>query len=298
MRGYTYANIKYLLLEWLFYNRLNEKKRKLIHHINNQPKKDIETSVNFALSEVQRYLDFLPNGQISYLHNKVLLEIGPGQDFGTALALEGFGLKKIIIIYPFLISWSDDYHTHYYEQLLFRLQEKYPNTTFNLLQKVLGHKTHQSEKLQIYNVSLENAHAIPSACVDISVSNACFEHFVDPESAVKELARISKNGSIGFHQIDLRDHRDFNRPLEFLTIPKTIFNYTVKINHALHGNRLRYSEYNQLLKKNGFKVTFKKDATANNTYLNDIMERVIKKYQEMPKEVVGTLGGRFFIEKE
>ena len=58
------------------------------------------------------------------------------------------------------------------------------------------------------------------AMFDVCMSNACFEHFRDPEAAARECVRVVIPGGVNVHQIDLRDHRDFSRPLEFLRFEK------------------------------------------------------------------------------
>lgn len=55
---------------------------------------------------------------------------------------------------------------------------------------------------------------------DVVLSNACFEHFRDAEAAARECLRVTRPGGVNLHQIDLRDHRDFSRPLEFLRFAK------------------------------------------------------------------------------
>ena len=296
MRGYNYQNIGRLFNEWLFYLFFKNKK-KVIQKLNNSLKKDIEESIDFTLRNVGYYIQFLPEGKPDFLKDKTLLEIGPGQDLGIVLALAGFGLKNIVIIDPFFIDWNPDFHPEFYNQLLLRLKNIYPAADFQLIQNILEKQSHLDEQLQIYQVSLENASCVPNELIDISISNATFEHFVLAEQAVKELSRITKPGGLGFHQIDMRDHEHFDRPLEFLTCPNPIYRYITKISNALRGNRLRYTEYNQLFEQYGFEVTFKVDAYADEDYLNDILTRCIDDYRVMPREVVAALGGRFFIEK-
>ncbi len=55
---------------------------------------------------------------------------------------------------------------------------------------------------------------------DVCMSCAALEHVRDPAGAVRELSRVLKPGGVGLHQIDLRDHRDFGRPLDFLRYPE------------------------------------------------------------------------------
>ena len=53
---------------------------------------------------------------------------------------------------------------------------------------------------------------------ELVLSNATLEHVRDPDAAARESLRVLAAGGLGLHQIDLRDHRDFSRPLDFLCL--------------------------------------------------------------------------------
>lgn len=206
-------------------------------------------------------------------------------------------MSEAILIDPYLMEWSEEYHPFYYEALLIEAQNKYPSIEFGSIKEVLSHQAHKSSRLRCYEIGLEDASEIESETIDISISNACFEHFVYPELALKELARVTVKGGLGFHQIDLRDHRDFTKPLEFLTFSDKMYSRINKMTDACHGNRLRYNEYNEIFEKVGFEVSFKPNMFAEEIYLKSILNQAQPKYRHMPKEFVAALGGRFFIKK-
>ncbi|MBN1102081.1 MAG: class I SAM-dependent methyltransferase, partial [Deltaproteobacteria bacterium] len=52
--------------------------------------------------------------------------------------------------------------------------------------------------------------------VDFAFSNAVLEHVEDPEGAIVEITRTLSPGGHTMHRVDLRDHRNFSRPLDFL----------------------------------------------------------------------------------
>jgi SAM-dependent methyltransferase len=292
-----WKDLKSFFSNWIYYV-ITKNSKAVFQERNNAIKKDPIEAVDFTLRNVQYILNFLPNKDINYLQDKNLLEIGPGQDFGIALILADLGLKEVLLIDPYLIEWQEEYHLLFYKNLLSQAENKFPTIEFTSLKEVIKNNTHQTSKLRYYAFGIENASEIENESIDISISNACFEHFVYPELAIKELARITKKGGIGFHQIDLRDHRDYSQPLEFLTFPDSVFNKIKKMTDAWYGNRLRYTEYNEIFEQFGFSVDFKPDSFAEEVYLNSILKKAIQKYQKMPKESVGTLGGRFFIKKE
>jgi hypothetical protein len=58
---------------------------------------------------------------------------------------------------------------------------------------------------------------------DLIVSNAVLEHVFDFASACRMLAMLTRIGGVNSHQIDFRDHLNFERPLEFLLRSDTRF---------------------------------------------------------------------------
>lgn len=297
MSGYTYKNIKDFC-NCITFAFIENRKGSHDQQMNNPLVTEyLHNHIDFELSNVGYLLGFLPHRSIEYLQNKTFLEIGAGQDFGVSLVLADLGLKQVIIVDPFLAEWNDTYHPKLYRELLEQASKKFPQVNFKSIKEVIHNNSHNAEKLICIKSGLEHLPQIQDDMVDVSFSNAVFEHFVYPKEAVKELARITKKGGLGFHQIDLRDHRDYDKPLEFLTFPKKMFQCMSKLNHAHFGNRLRYSEYNQLFENYGFEVEFKPDSVADDSYLDQILKKAIKKYRKMPKEEVGTLGGRFFLRK-
>jgi SAM-dependent methyltransferase len=76
------------------------------------------------------------------------------------------------------------------------------------------------------------------ASFDLVLSNAAFEHFLDPVSAARESARVLAPGGVGIHQIDLRDHRDFSKPLDFLRYEEAAWR-ALNQDMVCYTNRLR-----------------------------------------------------------
>jgi len=83
----------------------------------------------------------------------------------------------------------------------------------------------------------------PDASFDLVFSTASFEHFKDPIAAVRECARVTAPGGLGLHQIDLRDHRDFARPLDFLRFDESEWAKLHELEPFCYTNRLRKSDF-------------------------------------------------------
>jgi SAM-dependent methyltransferase len=158
-----------------------------------------------------------------------LLEIGPGGTLGVAALFVKHGMSRATCID--VVPWEtvDD---GYYRELgvvdeLARVDYRWP-------------------------VPVEDS-GLPDAAFDVVVSYACFEHFSDPGKAVAEIARMLKPGGVTGHVIDMRDHRDFGRPLDFLRYPNWLWRLMVS-RRPFATNRWRLSDYRQTFETAGLEI--------------------------------------------
>lgn len=100
--------------------------------------------------------------------------------------------------------------------------------------------------------------SFPNQEFDLVYSNAVFEHIENLESALSEISRITRKGGYGAHLIDFRDHRDFAKPWDFLTLSPEQWNKVLNINTSDQTgtfiNRLRLSQVEKMFEKNGFEI--------------------------------------------
>ena len=149
----------------------------------------------------------------------------------------------------FLAPWDPDYHPQFHILLRDRIQEKIPEADVSPLEIILAHGGYLSDTIRCYATALEELTNIPTASVDIIFSNAVLEHIYDPPTAFKSLARVSKLGGWGFHQVDFRDHRSMEQPLEFLLMSEAEFVQEFTQCHGECGNRYRpiFNDYVEAL---------------------------------------------------
>lgn len=294
-----FSDLKYLIkLYWFSLWTPQSKSKKQDQNMANPSERKMDDAIKYTIDNVGYLIGFLPNGNAKYLEGKTILEVGPGQDFGVPLVLMGFGVKKAILVDKFFSEWDKNFHPEYYRKLLKKVEECYPEMDFKVLKKIIDNNNHINERLELISAGLENVATIPNVSVDISFSNACFEHLADTQAAIKELGRITKSGGMGFHQIDFRDHRNYEKPLEFLTMPDWLFKRALFLSKACHGNRLRSSEFEQFFEESGFEQKFSADMFAEENYLKDILSRANLKYKQMPLDAIRILSGRFFLKKK
>lgn len=124
-------------------------------------------------------------------------------------------------------------------------------STFNLKALLKGKDEGlDSEKLVYLPESLFNNN-IPDNTADVLITVSVLEHLPDIDETFQEMARITKTGGYGLHNIDGVDHeyyRDSNiHPLEFLS---------VDTDEKIVGvcNRIRPMSFTEIFERNGFEV--------------------------------------------
>jgi hypothetical protein len=203
-----------------------------------------------------------------YLEGKRLLEIGPGSDFGSTLIL-GEPCTSIAVADRFLARWQDDYHLPLYAEMQRRLGR--PSRWLDL---VVSRGRYDETLLQIQ----EPAHALTSldsGTFDVIISNAVLEHAGELQLAVKEMFRITSPGGVGLHQVDFRNHRNFDLPLEHLLLTPEEF---PRLSFALNGEvgcQHRLSELADFFVRAGFRVAdISVNSVAPEPYMADFMPRL------------------------
>lgn len=107
-------------------------------------------------------------------------------------------------------------------------------------------------------------------------------------------------GGIGFHQVDLRDHRnDFATPLEYLTLGDAEVEAALANgNHANYfGNTPRVSQYIAWLEEAGFSVETEVNSVVSSEELARVRARLNPKYACLSGEELGVLGALFRIRR-
>jgi SAM-dependent methyltransferase len=263
-------------------------------------KKTLINDLNYTVQVAQNYINLLPNQKES-LFGKTVLEIGPGINFGTALFMSAFG-AKVSVSDLYLSQWNDEYHPRFYRLLRRWLRKNISGADLSTLDLILDRGGYPSEAVKTYATPLELLSGIEDKSIDFIFSNAVFEHLENPEQAFFHLARVSKPGAKGYHQVDFRDHRNSLQPLEFLLIEDEAFAREFKKDYGERGNRYRPSEYWSLLESNGFSVDrYIPSSTADVGYLNEFIPRLRlangSRFQFFPAEQLEQISGCFCLTK-
>lgn len=255
----------------------------------------IDADVAYALQVGRAYLDLFAAEDIDPC-GKTVLELGPGINFGSALVLACHGVRPIIAD-RFLANWDTNYHPEFYSALRKTLAEHDPAADLTPLDRLVEENAYADDGIGRIERSAENLRDIPDSSIDVVVSNAVFEHLFDLAAACRELGRVSKPLAWGFHQVDFRDHRDFQRPLEILLLGDRKFRRIFAERHGECGSQWRPSEAAEFFEKAGFEIMrFEANMFADEDYLGEFELRLRKsasRYRDMPLAELRALGGLF-----
>lgn len=122
------------------------------------------------------------------------------------------------------------------------------------------------------NLSMGDAEA------DLVLSNSFLEHVADAEAVVREMARVTRSGGLGVHQIDGIDHRHHAdatmHPLHFLR-------EDAKEPMVNGCNRVRPLDFVPLFESNGFQILSLR-STRNVVVEEHVRAGFVEPYRSMP----------------
>src|SRR5262249_7098561 len=143
---------------------------------------------------------------------------------------------------------------------------------------------------------------LPDNSVDCVFSNAVVEHLYDLHASFRQLHRITRPGGFGLHQVDFRDHRNFDRPLEYLLMEEAEFQALFARCHGECGNRYRPDEAADPIRAAGFEVLdFQGNCFSRPEYLEDFLPRLRaakrSRYRRLEARDLHVISGFFQLRK-
>jgi SAM-dependent methyltransferase len=239
------------------------------YHLDAMNLSMISDKVDYSLKVGENYLNLLRKHLIDP-KGKSILELGPGSDFGAMIFLSCLG-AHVSVLDVVLAPWVDEYHSTFYELLKDRIVQLHPECNVAVIEKLAVSGEYSDDIIALFQTPIGDA-VIPDGSFDIVFSNAVLEHVPDISLAFSVLQRISRVGGWGFHQVDLRDHRDFTRPLEFLLLHDDVWT----LNDIFHsGNRMRLCQMLDMFSGHNFQVVEADcNMVAENEYVENFLARI------------------------
>lgn len=258
----------------------------------------IAADVSYALSVAESYLAQIERHGMA-ISGRSILELGPGHNYGTMLALACHG-AKVAVADRFSAHWQPHYHAIFHKALLVGIQAHWPGLDAKPVRNCIDNASWQGI-VQFIPAGAENLSEVPDGAFDIVLSNAVLEHVQDPRQVAGELFRVTKAGGIGLHQVDFRDHRDFSAPLEYLLFAEDDFAEAFAGRHGECGQQTRHYEWRANLEDSGFEVMdFEPNQLASSEYLDQFLPKLRDSrsaYRSARREDLSVISGRFAVRR-
>ncbi|HSQ57654.1 MAG TPA: methyltransferase domain-containing protein [Gemmata sp.] len=259
----------------------------------------IRSDVTYALTIARNYLQFVRE-MFPRTAGLRVLEIGPGINFGSMMVLAAFGMKPVVND-RFLAPWEEGYHDRFYAALAEELERQEPSADVSPIRALVRTGSHDPAIITQIAAPLEEL-PVASESIDAAFSNAVGEHLYDLTSSFRQLYRVTRPGGFGWHQVDFRDHRNFDRPLEFLLLEEKEFQQLFEDAHGECGNRHRPDETTALLRKTGFEVLdFSPNIWCPAEYLAEFLPRLRtatkSRFRDRDPETLKAISGCFRLRK-
>ncbi len=280
------------LTGWLAFKRFLRPPRP--HNSRRRSVDTIDADVAYSLQIAHADIEIVRSYAGSIARPRVL-EIGPGSDFGAQIILAGTG-ADVAVADLYLAGWQPNYHPAFYR----RLREAWGKPCAPL--DAVIEASDPAAAIRLIAEPAENLSSCTDNSFDIVISNAVLEHVYDLPTVFAEARRITASGGINSHQIDFRDHDNFDRPLEFLLMSEKAHATKFACNFGCIGNRWRHCEVAAMCIDAGF---FTKDATpslfAEPSYMAHFLPRLRRgapsRFAGMSDNELAILGARFLLQK-
>lgn len=260
-----------LLGNQLFFNLYHNRRHKSSDH-HRAKAANLQYPIDVFLKHFASASTLLPGGVIG----KDVLEIGPGGSVGPALLfmLSGARTAACVDAVPWarLVQANADELYGGIIRLVARDHAEVIAPTYaeqaqadpvGLSRELLARISYWAPR-DVANTGLS------AESVDLVYSQAVLEHVLLPDVALGEFARLLRSGGVASHEIDLRDHRDFARPLEFLRYSDRVWRMASSNSANYVRNRWRRSDYEAACARHGLQVV---SVTSTRHYPVDEQQR-------------------------
>lgn len=230
-----------------------------------------------------------------------VLEIGPGVGFGSAAYLAAHGADAAVAD-RWLAPWQGDYHGVYYQALADLVETEGAGGDPSLLRALAGRGDYAGGPIRLLRASAEQLPSGYDGAFDAICSNAVLEHLADLRRALARFYKLTRPGGLGVHQVDFRDHRDFQQPLEHLLMTPATFLKLSKSMHYEFGSQRRRADYADRAVAAGFAIEeYSSNDRANEAYLEAFVPRLRaaldSPWRATAVEELCDLGGLFILRR-
>lgn len=232
----------------------------------------IAADVEYGLGSGRTYLYWLRSNGVN-IDGAQVLEIGPGIAFGPMAYLTAYGVR-VAVADRWLAPWEAGYHDRYYGLLAERLAAEDEGADATVVRRLADRGGYEGGPIETIRQPAESLDRDFRDRFDAVFSNAVLEHVADVERSLESCARITRPGGLGFHQIDFRDHRNFDRPLDHLLMNPEDFLALSKSAYHEYGSTRRREDYGGAFRKAGFEIVSHQSQTADDAYIAELRSKL------------------------
>jgi len=197
----------------------------------------------------ENVLSILQRNKIS-LKDKTVLELGPGNSYINAYNFLFHGAKKVVLVDKFPRIIKTKKQKEYVTKELEFIKRKYGKAPFFVKAETLDPKYLEYIPKELTETNLDS--------VDFIYSNSVLEHVKNVERNIESMSKILNLRGYMYHNIDLRDHYNFNKPFLFYKYEDSTWDKYMTKEGVSYTNRLRYDDFVDLFKKYGFEIIYEK----------------------------------------
>lgn len=202
----------------------------------------------YALNTFKKHLDAIGSPD---LHERTVLELGPGNSLLTALIARSLGAARTLLVDSELLATPDISVFAQAEGMLAKLGLPVPGVSDTSSMQVVLKRLNADYLTD----GLKSLQAIPDGAIDFLFSNAVLEHVRLAEFAIvlKETRRVLKAGGAASHVIDFRDH--LQNGLNNLRFSERVWESEFMARSGFYTNRLTWPAMERIFGEAGFTTT-------------------------------------------
>jgi len=225
----------------------------------------------------------------------VVFEIGPGTNLAQGVIFVMTGAKKYYGID--LFRDAQFYNRYSYQAVATLLSTVAPHLITTKADSIF---TADGDTIKFNTEKIEylyphQAHDIPlpPGSVDYVFSQSVLEHVTDPAATINSIFRILPSGGLTAHHFDLRDHRDFSKPLEFLKVDPKDWKGPES---GYSTNRWRLPDFTAAFEKSGFRIQ-KVEVTSKLPVTEEMRRSLHSDFQKYSLEDLSAMSAIIIAEK-
>lgn len=213
----------------------------------------IENDAEYALKLAATLVEDLEKLGIAVTSLRTM-EVGPGHHAGLGTILVWLGAPQVTVVEKYWVSQKSPYHQEFYATLWEKFRSS-PLVDVTLRNRSRWpQRPEMASQIRVIKSGVERLPKKMHASCDLVISTATLEHVSNVRQAVSEMNRVMSEGAFGIHQIDFRDHRDFNAPLDFLLLEEHAFAGIFADSNGECGNRVRLEQWLAALDQASFRM--------------------------------------------